>query len=154
MVSREAKICRGVEAPSSGCRSCSDLFVPHSFFVLTGSSLPGDGVSGYHQHPGYPLWEVCQDAQGRWPQSSLGCQIHGARSGVPVEMRSLISGTKGIVPGLGSKDPARAKEGCGCSWALLGTMSRDSESVGRGAGPCSQSTLDCPGGIAYTIAPY
>lgn len=28
--------------------------------------VPGDGVSGHHEHPRHPLWQVCQDAQGRW----------------------------------------------------------------------------------------
>ena len=81
-----------------GC-GCSLLTVlcPHPFFVSTWP-LPGDGVSGYHQHPGHPLWEVCQDSQGRWARCSSGPAwppAHRAGAGVP--------GERGKLPGLGDR---------------------------------------------------
>lgn len=57
---------------------------------------PGDGVSGYHQHPGHPLWEVCQDSQGRWAQEQQGHQLHGAGAGALGVRRGLWAGQPGL----------------------------------------------------------
>lgn len=44
-----------------------DLLVP-TLLCSHWELLPGDGVSGYHEHPRHSLWEVCQDTQGKWTQ--------------------------------------------------------------------------------------
>lgn len=61
---------KGVETPFSLLLILDLDFLSHILYLLPpGSPLPpGDGVSGYHQHPGHSLWEVCQDAQGRCVQ--------------------------------------------------------------------------------------
>lgn len=54
---------------------------PHPFFASTWP-LPGDGVSGYHQHPGHPLWEVCQDSQGRWAGAAQAQHVDTCSTGL------------------------------------------------------------------------